>query len=550
MPLTFIDIERQKSWRIAVFFAVLLLVYICVLAVLGAAFSPFLVATSLRFWTAVLPIAALIAAAHFWLSASDAVRDVVRSLDARPPDPDDSVHRVLSNVMEELHIVTGNRRRISCAVIPSLSLNALAAADLKGNALIAITEGLLSRLTRPQIEAVVAHEAHHILSGDCLETTVAASIFGSLSAAMEKSRYSSEGRGFTVPAFFLAWLLLQFSNLLNMFISREREYRADAAAVRMNRNPVALAEVLFLLSRSWRGTGFIGSGFEMLCIVNPQATVLDESEGFLADLFSTHPPIRKRMRILLAMARVPISELEARATKAANTGEGALKTYYALSPEQRWEGPFTLSDLAALTWLGPLTWITEAAHDAAARAWKDPQINALFLARVQRPDVQPEGSSGFLCPTCHQPLAPFDYEGTRNCRCSYCAGVLVKTVHIPRIIARTAREDPCSDRINALARAALSQNSIQRLRQVHSGPAQSSAPKLSCPECKNPMYRGFYSLTYLIELDRCSFCGLTWFDRDELEMLQCMVENRLAAAADVVWPDSRPSPAGTPEPSA
>jgi len=58
-------------------------------------------------------------------------------------------------------------------VIPTLSMNALSAADLKGNAVIAITEGLLSRLTRPQIEAVIAHEAHHILSGDCLETTVA-----------------------------------------------------------------------------------------------------------------------------------------------------------------------------------------------------------------------------------------------------------------------------------------------------------------------------------------------------------------------------------------
>src|SRR5665811_219893 len=99
-------------------------------------------------------------------------------------------------------------------------------------------------------------------------------------------------------------MLLQLSYLLNMFISRQREYRADAAAVRMTRNPIALAETLHLLSRSWRGAGFIGSSFAMLCIVNPEATLLDESEGFWADRLSTHPPLEKRIAILLNMARI------------------------------------------------------------------------------------------------------------------------------------------------------------------------------------------------------------------------------------------------------
>jgi len=523
MPLTFIDIERQKNWRIAVFFVVLLLIYLGVLAVLGAAFAPFLLSTPAHFWKVLFPLAAVVAGLHFWFTASDAVNDVLRILDAQPPDPDDSVHRMLANIMEELHVVTGNRRTIRCAVIPSLSLNALAAADLRGNALIAITEGLLSRLTRPQIEAVVAHEAHHVLSGDCLESTVAASLFGPLSSAIESLRSS---RGFAAFAMVLAWLLLQLGNLLNMFISREREYRADAAAVGMCRNPLALAEVLYLLSRSWRGAGFIGSGFEMLCIVNPVATVLDESEGFVADLLSTHPPIRKRMDILLGMARVPLSELEARATKhAAAPSEAA--AYYAMNPGHAWEGPFTLGELSSLPWLGPLTWVSSAKGASADRAWKDPAINALFLSRLSGPERPTDNGPDLLCPACHQPLLASDHEGARDFRCAYCAGTLVRTAHIPRIIARTARANPCSERINALARAVLRQNRTDRLLRVHSGPAAASAPKLACPKCKNPMSRGFYSLTYLVEVDRCSFCGLTWFDRDELEMLQCMIENRL-----------------------
>jgi heat shock protein HtpX len=543
MPLTFIDIERQKNWRIAVFFGILVLIYLAVVAVLGATFAPFLLATPSALWTRLFPLAVLIAAIHFWFSASDAVNDVVRNLDARPPDADDRVHRTLANIMEELHVVTGNRRTIRCAVIPSLSLNALAAEDLKGNALIAVTEGLLSRLTRPQLETVIAHETHHILSGDCLASTVAASLFGTLSAAVEKFRAS---RGYVAVGLLFAWLLLQLGNLLNLFISREREYRADAAAVRMSRNPLALAEVLFLLSRSWRGAGFIGSGFEMLCIVNPVATILDESEGFLADLLSTHPPLRKRIDILLGMARVPVGDLEARATSSGKLPSEA-SAFHAMNPQHAWEGPFTLGELSGLPWLGPLTWISSAQGASADRAWKNPLINALFLSRLSGPERNAE--SGFSCPACGQQLLTADNEGSPTFRCAFCAGTLVRTGHIPRILARTARGNPCTERINALALALLKQRSSERLLRVHSGAASAAAPKLACPKCKNPMSRGFYSLTYLVEVDRCSFCGLTWFDRDELEMLQCMIENRLVADADGPQTTMTPRAGESPETS-
>ncbi len=525
MPLTFIDIERQKNWRIALFFVVLLLVYLGVLAAFGLAILPVTLGTTTpRFWVVAGLLALLGAGIHFWFAAYNTVNSVIHSLDARPPDPDDEIHRMFSNIMEEVHVVMGNKRTIQCAVIPSLSLNALAAEDLKGNALIAITEGLLSRLRRPQIEAVVCHEAHHILSGDCLETTVAASLFGTLSSAMEKLRYSSENRVFSLPAFFLAWILLQLGYLLNMFISREREYRADAAAVRMTRDPLALAEALRRLSRSWRGSGFIGSGFEMLCIVNPQATALDEAEGFWADLLSTHPPLRKRMDILLGMARVSIDELDRKEAQR-NPGEQAAgQKYFVMSPKQDWQGPFTLQELAALPWLSPLSWIVPGGGRTPDRAWKDPIVNTIFLQRLNGTEPAP---NGFTCPACKQPLVTATYEGTRIYPCCFCAGTLVETDKIPRIIARTGRDRPCSERVTVLARAVLKENQSRRIYQKVSDTSAGQFPRLSCPKCKNPMSRGFYSQAHLIEVDRCSYCGLTWFDKDELEMLQCMIENHL-----------------------
>jgi len=529
MPLTFIDIERQKNWRIALFFAVLLLVYLAVLALIGAVILGVPIDMAPRFWVFAGAAALFAAGIHFWFAAYDTVNSVLRSLDARPPDREDDIHRVFTNVIEEIHVVTGSKRTMQCAVIPSLALNALAAEDLKGNALIAITEGLLSRLTRPQIEAVVAHEAHHILSGDCLETTVAASIFGTLSSALEKVCYTSENRRSSVPAFFLAWLLLQLGYLLNLFISREREYRADAASVRMTRNPLALAEALHLLSRSWRGAGFIGSGFEMLCIVNPRATALDETEGFVPDLLSTHPPLRKRMDILLAMARVNVAELDAKSERKSTAGQQAPgKSYFAMSPRQQWEGPFSLQDLTTLPWLSPLSWIAPGKARTPDRAWKDPLINAYFLQKLNGSEPAP---NGYTCPTCNQPLITATYEGTRTYPCSFCAGTLVENARIPRIIARTGRDRPCPERVTALARTALRENQSRMIYQKAGDKSAATLRRLACPKCKNPMLRGFYSQAHLIEVDRCSYCGLTWFDKDELEMLQCMIGNRLAPEA-------------------
>jgi heat shock protein HtpX len=534
MPLTFIDIERQKNWRIWLFFLVLLFLYLVLTAFVTVAFLPFVWHIGPRFWVFAGMVALMVSGIHFWFSAYDTSRTVVRSLDAQPPDPQDDVHKILMNVMKEIHVVTGNRRTIQCVVIPSFSMNALSAADLKGEAVIGITEGLLSRLTRPQLEAVIAHEAHHILSGDCLETTVAASLFGAYSSAMEKLTDMSRGRSYNAASFFMSWSLLQLSYLLSMFISREREYRADAAAVRMTRDPIALAETLYLLSRSWRGAGFIGSGFEMLCIVNPQATALDEQEGFWADLLSTHPPLRKRMDILLKMARVNIAELEVKAGNAAtvNAQVPTAPLYYAMSPGQQWQGPFTSVELAALPWLSPLTWITKGKDHPVERASKEPCINDIFLSRLSE---QERPLSNFACPSCRQPLVTESYEGTQLYKCRFCAGVLVDSVKIPRIIARTGRQRPCSERINSLAKTVVKKNQLQQPFRKYGNSSRSAIPLLPCPKCGNPMSRGFYSQAHLIEVDRCSFCGLTWFDQDELEMLQCLIENRIVP--DITEPE-------------
>jgi len=520
MPLTFIDIERQKSWRIGLFFIILLLMYftsamVIMLVVFGDIFAKdFLRGVFSSFY--IFITAAVIAFVHFYLLSYGAAQTIKENLGAAAPDPEDELHKRLWNIMAEIHVATGKKRKIACAVIPSQAINALAVDDFKGNALIVITEGLISRLSRDQTEAVIAHEAYHILSGDCRESTLAVSLFGFSMPFIEKIMIYG-GR-----AYIFSFILFKLGYLLNLFISREREYRADAGAVRMTRNPLALAEVLHLLSKNWRGTGLIGSELEGLCIVNPRLNQLDESEGFFADLFSSHPPIRKRTEILLAMAHASITELDVkrRQCEREHMPKETEKKYYALDAQYVWQGPFSVPELAALPWFSTLTWVSDSS-ETITKASQIPACSEMFKAQFEEAEGK---TTDYLCPVCQQQLLKQHYEQTRIYQCKYCGGTLVDGDKLPRIIIR--RENAWPEKIRAQARTTLKEN--QQNYIIHSAKeSKNKIISLRCPKCKASMWRTFYSYAYLIEMDRC-ICGAMWFDKDELSMLLCMIENKMA----------------------
>ena len=101
----------------------------------------------------------------------------------------------------------------------------------------------------------------------------------------------------------IALVLAPFiSKLLAMAVSRQREYLADASGAELTRNPGALASALEKIDAAVEPTRSIKQGTAHLCIANPLGSNLDRKEGFFADLFSTHPPIQKRIMLLKAMA--------------------------------------------------------------------------------------------------------------------------------------------------------------------------------------------------------------------------------------------------------
>jgi Zn-finger nucleic acid-binding protein len=317
-----------------------------------------------------------------------------------------------------------------------------------------------------------------------------------------------------------------------MFISREREYRADAGAVRMTRNPIALAEVLYMLSRRWKGSGRLGAGVEMLCIMNTSGSMLDESDGWFADLMSTHPPVNKRIKILLQMAHTGLSELTKQMRKdiSSKQPEKSEALFYALDTGYQWQGPFTVMELALLPWLSADTWISNNG-DTAAKISQMPAADAIFRERFSNDE---KAASGYLCPSCRQPLMQKMYEKTKIYQCRFCGGSLVDDVKLPRIITR--KDVKYSERIRALSKMTLSENQLKFVAGNKSKSAKVSNNLLNCPKCRSRMSRTFYSMAYLVELDRCSYCGMSWFENDELEILQCMIDSRMASGPSCISP--------------
>ena len=138
------------------------------------------------------------------------------------------------------------------------------------------------------------------------------------------------------------------SQLVRLFISRQREYRADAIAVRLTRDPLSLAEALYAITHRWHGSGLPAQELESIFTVNPVYSALDEQEGLLAEMFSTHPPIQGRLAILLDMAHTDaetlVGEVEHKMQKPRTVAPDHRKasTKWVVHKDGAWQGPYDL----------------------------------------------------------------------------------------------------------------------------------------------------------------------------------------------------------------
>jgi heat shock protein HtpX len=191
-------------------------------------------------------------------------------------------------------------------VIPSDSPNAFATGRSPQHAAVAVTEGILRIMNESELEGVLAHELSHVLNRDMLISTVAATVAGAISMIASIARWGlmfgggsrdDEGRSANPIAMLLTVILAPIAAMLiQMAVSRSREYQADASGARLTRNPGGLASALSKLGQATQAVPMDANpATAHLFIVNPL------TGRSLANLFSTHPPLEDRIARLRAM---------------------------------------------------------------------------------------------------------------------------------------------------------------------------------------------------------------------------------------------------------
>jgi heat shock protein HtpX len=191
-------------------------------------------------------------------------------------------------------------------IIPSDAPNAFATGRNPKHAAVAATEGILRLLSKEELSGVMAHEMGHVRNRDILIGTIAATIAGAISMLAHMAQWAMifgggrrddrEGAGGAIAGIAMIILAPIAAGLIQMAISRSREYEADATGARICGNPLYLANALKKLhAGSQRIPMNANPATAHMFIVNPLRG------GGLMNLFSTHPPMEERVARLEAM---------------------------------------------------------------------------------------------------------------------------------------------------------------------------------------------------------------------------------------------------------
>jgi heat shock protein HtpX len=191
-------------------------------------------------------------------------------------------------------------------IIEDQTPNAFATGRSPQHAAVAATTGILSSLSEEELSGVLGHELAHVKHRDILTGTIAATFVGTITfvaqmagwAMMFGGRGSSRDDDGGIGSLFLIILAPIAATLLQLAVSRSREYAADAGGAKISHNPLALASALEKISQAnqIKQVANAGPATAHMFIVNPLKA------GGITKLFSTHPPIEDRINRLRAMA--------------------------------------------------------------------------------------------------------------------------------------------------------------------------------------------------------------------------------------------------------
>jgi len=253
-----------------------------------------------------VPISLLFVFIYTWSSYQYGDRVVLSSTGAVPAEGPQYTY--LNDTVEGLAIAAGIPKP-AVYVVPSDEINAFATGKDPEHASVAVTTGLMRTLDRQEMEGVIAHEMSHVRNRDVQFMTLVAvlvGLAGILSHMILRSYRWGGGRGrrdkdrgnlgliIVAVGFVLAIFAPILTRLVQLAVSRRREYMADASGAELTRYPDGLADALEKIMKHNRGDMKVSEAVSHLFIADPNRSALDA-------LYATHPPIEERIKRLREM---------------------------------------------------------------------------------------------------------------------------------------------------------------------------------------------------------------------------------------------------------
>jgi heat shock protein HtpX len=193
--------------------------------------------------------------------------------------------------------------------------NAFATGRSPHHAAVAVTRGILRICSRDELKGVLGHELSHVINRDILTSSIAATLAGAIMILASMARWGAifggfgggggndDRRGGMVELLLMAFLAPLAATMIQLAVSRTREYQADASGAHLTHHPLYLASALRKLeAANERMPMDAGPATAHLFIVNP----LTAQQGLMSRLFSTHPPLEERIRRLEHMANTEV----------------------------------------------------------------------------------------------------------------------------------------------------------------------------------------------------------------------------------------------------
>jgi heat shock protein HtpX len=192
--------------------------------------------------------------------------------------------------------------------------NAFATGRSPHHAAVAVTRGILRICSRDELKGVLGHELSHVINRDILTSSIAATLAGAIMILASMARWGAifggfggggddDRRGGMVELLLMAFLAPLAATMIQLAVSRTREYQADASGAHLTHHPLYLASALRKLEvANERMPMDAGPATAHLFIVNP----LTAQQGLMSRLFSTHPPLEERIRRLEHMAKTEV----------------------------------------------------------------------------------------------------------------------------------------------------------------------------------------------------------------------------------------------------